>query len=315
MRYRSLVILLFVISIIGWVTTTLLAQSDTPDMLSLRVNLPSQSNIDLSFELPDLWRPIEAPNLDENITLLGRFELDSLGLETRTAIAAITLVEADNVLDVLTSGDGFTFPVAEFLTEPTAVDENSGEASAILENGLESYLTTVELSPGIFGLIQGVADTATLEDIQPDIEQILATMLVQLPEESTATLPPTIVPTPTPRSCPYFAQFQIRAVTAINSEEGATGRDFGRDGDQINLDYAIGPPLPSGGVNSGTARQFEGRWSADMQGGASVTDIIELGRNICDDNFGISLELWEDDSTPFGEVKTVLGEPHLYPAG
>lgn len=319
MRNRSLFLFIFSVILVAWVTTASLAQFDTDnDTLIITVDLPSQAGIELTVVLPEAWRMIDAPNLNDNAILLGRFELDSLGLEARTAVAAIALVEGGNALDVLDNPDLFPLPVTELLVEPTEItmdDRPVAVATFRLQNDLESTVWVIEVDPNLFALVQPFSDGVEPDVLAADANAILAGLMATLPAEATATQPPTLAPLPTatPRSCPYFARLEIRSVTAVNSEEGATGRDFERDGDQINLDYAMGPPLASGGVNSGTARQFEGRWSANMQGGTSATDIAEVSRHICDDDFGVTLELWEDDSTPFGEVKTVLGESIYIP--
>lgn len=312
MKYLRYCFILTVVAVLAVVNFT---QNDERSSLTATVASPLQQDIQLDVSYPNNWKPIEAQGFSENVVVLGRFDVDALGLETRTAVMTLQLTDASRAIDAISQDELAVFTIEDYLSDPESFvlsERDAAVAIANLEIGLDNLLLTVEVAEGIFAYAQIIGETVSIEDIRAEIDDIVGGVEVTLPiTQPSPTPPPTFTPTIPPRACPYLARVEIVSLMAVNSEEGSTGRDFDFDGDQITLSMTMGPREAQGLVNPGTDNQFRIVWMGDMSGGNTVENLGQVERNVCNDTFGLQVILEEDDSTPFSQIQTKLGTAYI----
>lgn len=314
---RRGIYVLVIFSVLVVSVQLLLAQTDETSVFSGGSDTESYNFVTFRFIASSNWRELALDSIPNGGIGLSLIEVDDLGLESQTALMTITLVESDSVLDAIVDDSTYTLPFAEFTTEAQEIpigDRNGAIAIGSLENGRDSLLIAIETEADLFALFQVVSNGADLDDLRDSIIDIAESILVEIPEdEPTSTNTPVPQPTTAPRNCPFVATIGLNRVRVINSEEAGTGLDYELDGDQAILLMAIGPVLTNDEVDAGTGNEFLIEWTASLRGGDVRDEIGELVRDICNNEFGVSLSLFEDDSTPFGQIYTPLGEQIYVP--
>ena len=303
----TLILLLLIIN-----PSYLLSQNnDFTKSTSITLNVVDDlKDISMTVSYPDDWERLNVDTIPSDAIVLQQTVID--GLVTRTTgITIIQLVTGERALDVLDVSQKWVIPIDTVVEPPvaTVIDERDAAiASVSLVDGSPAQLLALQIEQNLYAIVQTfTVENQTTDEIYANAQTIATTLNVQLPEPPTTVPTATFVPTIPPRLCPYMARVRVVAVNAINSEEGATGRDFGSDGDQIKLEMRLGPMNTDNMVEPGAQEQFLALWQTDMRGGEVVNDPLMLERDICDPRFGASLTLVEDDSTPFGKILTQLG--------
>lgn len=303
------------------VKSLLAAQStDLSGTGSAASNTDSLGDLEFSFGYPEGWRIIELDTIPRGGAALSLIQRDALGLESPVALLTISLIESPRALDVFSMSGVLTFGLARE-TQPgqgfVLAERDAAALRGIVAVGdveRETLAIVIQVGPELFALGQVVSNGPSLDELEPVVQEILASVKANLPEEQpTATSTPIPLPTEPPKACPWIATAAIARVRVVNAEEAGTGRDFGTDGDQIVLTMAIGPALPNQQVDPGIFGTFRFEWTANLRGGDIRDEVGTLSRDICDEDFGLVVSIVEDDSTPFGPVLTSIGERIFLP--
>jgi hypothetical protein len=274
----------------------------------------SHNQVEFSFRYPDSWQVVDLDIIPGGGTALSLIDTDDLGLQSQVALLTITLIEADRAISVLNAEENYTFSLQTITDDLQALILDDRDAALIsgVANDRESLLVSIQVDTDLFAVVQVISNGAELNDYREDIFAIVESINAALPDElPTATSTPLPLPTTPPRACPYRATVSLDQLRVINAEEAGTGLDYNFDGDQLIMRLSLGPVLSTREIDPGADDEFLIEWTASLRGGDVRDSIGVLTRDVCEDNFGVSLLLVEDDSTPFGTIETVLGEPVL----
>ena len=293
------------------------AQEETSQTATAITPSLSVGDVTFTFNYPGQWRLISDAPAAEQGALLALVDTDELGLEYPILALALTLVEAERAEHVLEDDTVFPYAVDNLVNiEPHELDERDAAVAQgqIAMNGEDTLILVIQVEEGLFLIGQAVATSTDLEAERDAITQIITSVEATLPTEPTATLTPTVPqPTAPPRDCQFRAVLNINQFRVINVEEAGGPRDFGGDGDQLILTVELGPIIGANQVSPGRFNEFRYEWSANL----FVAEIRELvgtyERYVCDEDFGFTLDLVEDDSTPFGEILTQMGDRLFVP--
>jgi len=308
-RYVALLLLVMM----GW--TLIAAQQDGTGQGSTITELYGETPF--SFTYPSNWRVIPFEAIPRGGAALSLVERDALGLESQTALLTLTLVESDRAFNALTATAYLAFETESYDREIESLvidDRDAAHAAVTLTNGRQAVMFAIQTSEGLFVVAQAISNGADLNSIERTVQEIAQSASVRLPEdEPTVTFTPVQLPTEAPRDCLYDVSVKVIRVRVNNAEEAGSGRDFGLDGDQFILNVGLGPVVGALDVSTGTRKEFELSWTASLRGNDVREDIGVLERDVCEDDFGVSLDLYENDSTPFNRIWTRIGEPIMLP--
>lgn len=296
----------------------LIAQSDSAQNASAITPGLSVGDVTFEYTYDSGWRTMPDAPAGASGVVLARVERDDFGLETPVLALALTLIEADRAINVFDNPSLFPYDLQTYVEDPLPLEFDARDAAVargtVSIDNAETLLLVLQVEQGIFVLGQAVATGAELNEYRDAIEDIIISVTATLPTDPTAT--PTFTPpqpTVPPQDCPYLAKVEFSRVRSLNTEEAGSGRDFGADGDQIILTADLGPISGEAQVDPGRFNEFRFEWRASLFSTDIRDDVGIISRDICSNDFGLRVTMVEDDSTPFADILTPIGETLFLP--
>lgn len=274
-------------------------------LLAQEIDLPNSAEAisgtttvyEFSYHYPDGWQVADLQGIPRGGAAIARLEEET---NEPTAIIALLILARPDALSAINAQDFYTFPIGpeNINGDPQQINATSMRLTGQLEDGRETVVIATEVSDGLFALAQ-VVSPSTLTEVETIAQAIVNSIQVEAVRGE--VLPPAD-PNAT-RICSYRVHVTFTGMQVVNSEDGDA------DGDQITLTYGLGPIIPDENrVEVGRRNEYMSEWRASLFVGDQVeTGIGEMIREACDADFGFQIELSEDDSTAFSNIRTRMG--------
>lgn len=255
---------------------------------------------EFSYNYPDDWQIADLQGIPRGGAAVALIEENE-----PSALIILLVLSRPDAMSAVNAQDFYTFPIdAENLGEAEQIDDDHARLSGRLEDSRETVLLSKRVGENAFALVQ-VVSSLPMSEIEPIAQAVIESVQVdavrgeaELVNDPNAT-----------RVCEYRVTVTFTGLQVVNSEEGDP------NGDQITLNYGIGPVLQGENrVEVGRRSEYANQWDADLFVGDLVEqDIGEMTREACDPDFGLQLALSEDDSTAFGAIETRMGQRVVVP--